>query len=139
MRQLGVFHHIALIAVHHTTKAKQDTIFDSMIGTTGISGPVDVGLQMFEENKTKYIRGSGKDYTEDIEHRLVFDAGWKIVMNVSPEQQRVLSLLKNGELHYKDIAKLLDKTENAMLKLLNRMIAEDLIVKVGNGIYSLPT
>ena len=110
-----------------------------MIGTTGISGPVDVGLQMYEENKTKYIRGSGKDYTEDIEHQLVFDSGWKITMNVGPEKQKVLHLLeKVSSMHYKKIAEALDKTENATKVLLKRMVDEELIIRLSDGFYSSP-
>ncbi len=149
LQSLALRHHVTLMLVHHRRKESTSDRFDSMSGSTGLTGAADTLLDLDRErNQVEATLGlSGRDIDEQ-ELALTFAKEtciWHCTGNVAERQhsqskQAILDLLaKNGGMSPAEVAKELEKPRAAIKLSLFRMEQEGLIVKQGRGCYALPS
>ena len=136
---------IAILVIHHLRKMQGDDPFDTISGTTGLTGAVDAAfvLQRGQQGVTLYGRGRE---IEEMEKALEFDGGsWTVLGDASDvrrseERGAILAVLSNASapIGPKDIADALGKPENNIKQLLFKMLKDGEVKKRGRGQYCIP-
>lgn len=137
-------HDVALIINHHTRKATSEDLFDTILGTTGISAAADNLMILKKERNQAFLSITGRDI-EEKELALKFDPetfNW-ILLGTAEEYKMsnacadVLKVLKdtNKPMQLKEIAKALGKKADATSHLTRKLADDDIIINLGNGIY----
>jgi RecA-family ATPase len=72
---------IGIIVVHHVRKMDADDPFDTVSGSTGLTGAADTTLILTTTNDGKVLYGRGRDLAE-IEIAMVFDVAQLLVVGV---------------------------------------------------------
>jgi len=137
---------VAVVAVHHTRKSDAEDVFDTVSGSTGLTGAVD-GVWVLRRvpghgAATLHVRDRDD---EDRELGLEFslDAepyGWRICgsaedVRMSAERARVLNILRNTTqaLRPAELSVTLGRNADAVRAILFRMAEAGLVMKVGTG------
>ena len=136
---------VAILVIHHLRKMQGDDPFDTISGTTGLTGAVDAAfvLQRGQQGVTLYGRGRE---IEEMEKALEFDAGsWKVLGDASDvrrseERGAILAVLSDASapIGPKDIADALGKPENNVKQLLFKMLKDGEIKRRRRGQYCTP-
>lgn len=136
---------VAILVIHHLRKMQGDDPFDTISGTTGLTGAVDAAfvLQRGQQGVTLYGRGRE---IEEMEKALEFDGGsWTVLGDAtdvrrSEERGAILAVLSDASapIGPKDIAEALGKPENNVKQLLFKMLKDGEIKKRGRGQYCIP-
>jgi hypothetical protein len=140
-------HKIAILLVHHLRKAEAKDVMDMVSGSTGLTGAADtIGvLQRSRSSNDATLFLSGRE-VEDQGLAMEFDSGqgWIIVGNadeyqLTVERQQIVDLLKQegGTMKLGEIAGVLGKKKPNVTNLLNSLIEQGLMEKVGHGKYQL--
>jgi hypothetical protein len=140
--------HVSVLLVHHTKKTESDDWVSMVSGTYGISGSVDT-LLLLKRKKGEYqatLCVTGRD-VEERQYRLNTNMT-KQRMNVIGEEteegeelteaQRdiMVCLRAHGEpVGPKELAKMIDKTQGAVKRLLANMVEDKKVIRVGYGKY----
>lgn len=136
---------LAVVIVHHTNKREEPADpFDSVSGTTGLTGAADTVLVLARSSNGTTLYGRGRDI-EEIEAALKFDRStglWTVLGDVadvrrSSERNRILEVLQNatGPLGPKDIAVISGLKPENVRQLLRKMVASGEIEKDTRGAY----
>lgn len=138
---------VAILLVYHMRKEGSGNWLDTVMGTTGLAGAVDNLLFMRRENAQSdaVLYLTGKDIEMESEYAMNFDkttACWQLLGDaqeyaLTKERQKVIDCIKNGIIHYTDIAKALGKKSGAIRKMLSKMKDEGQIVSLSKGEYDL--
>lgn len=139
---------VALVVVHHTTKMNYADPFDSISGTSGISGAADTlfVLARVPEMNGLAFQSRGRD-TEELSIAVKFDptrGAWFSLgevddVKLSEERRGILEALKDGDtLSPKEIAEATGLTDGATRKLLHKMKAAGTVESPSYGKYKLP-
>jgi len=137
---------VAIVAVHHTRKSDAEDVFDTVSGSTGLTGAVDGVwvLRRVAAGRAAVLHVRDRD-DEDRELGLEFSLdtqpyGWRICgsgedVRMSGERARVLKILRNTTeaLHPAVLTGTLGCNASTMRSLLFRMVEAGLITKVGAG------
>jgi len=136
---------VAILVIHHLRKMQGDDPFDTISGTTGLTGAVDAAfvLQRGQQGVTLYGRGRE---IEEMEKALEFDGGsWTLLGDASDvrrseEHGAILAVLSDASapIGPKEIADALGKPENNVKQLLFKMLKDGEIKKRGRGQYCIP-
>ncbi len=136
---------VAIMVIHHLRKMQGDDPFDTISGTTGLTGAVDAAfvLQRGQQGLTLYGRGRE---IEEMEKALEFDDGsWTLLGDASDvrrseERVAILAVLSDASapIGPKDIADSLGKPENNVKQLLFKMLKDGEIKKRRRGQYYIP-
>lgn len=136
---------VSILVIHHLRKMQGDDPFDTISGTTGLTGAVDAAfvLQRGQQGVTLYGRGRE---IEEMEKALEFDGGnWKVLGDAtdvrrSEERGAILAVLSDASapIGPKEIADALGKSENNVKQLLFKMLKDGEIKKRGRGQYCIP-
>lgn len=146
LNQFGERHHAAVLALHHTRKAKADDVFDEISGSTGLSAGV-AGMWVLgrmPNGPESILAIRGRDIVIDDDMALEWDdyycrftiTGNAEERSMSQERRAVLDLMSDtGEYTPKDIATALGKPVNAVTKLLLHLFSDRMVDKTGHGKY----
>lgn len=147
LNQWAERHGVAVLAIHHTRKAKGDDVFDEVSGTLGINGAVSSMLILAPNpDGTTSLHRRGRDMTNEDPLTLKWDAyltQWVIDadvaagMSVSDSRRAILNALGDGPLTPRQIADSTNIVLSAVDKQLMRMLQSGLIIKPSYGKYSL--
>lgn len=145
---------IAIVLVHHTTRAKREDIIDNLNGTTGLGGAADTIMML---HKTRHegkalLEITGRDVEEE-KLPLVLDcdtmrwdmdvtchdqAGHILPIWDSPQKQKALELIANGgEMNAAQVAFSLKISKEASRKLLSRMADDGQLERPRRGYYGV--
>lgn len=146
LNQWGERHHAAVLALHHTRKAKADDVFDEISGSTGLSAGV-AGMWVLGRmpNSLESILAiRGRDIVIDDDMALAWEdyscrftwTGSAEERSMTQERRAVLDVMSDtGEYAPKEIAIALGKPVNAVTKLLLHLFNERMVEKTGYGKY----
>lgn len=143
-------HGVAILGVHHRTKADTEDYLDSVSGSTGLIGAVD-GFIVLERTRGAVeasLHVTGRDIEFEQEIALLWDAvtaQWTSAGDAqefrhSREREEILELFRDaGEpLGPRDIADATGKQRNAVYQALKRLADAGALVRADMGRYKLP-
>jgi hypothetical protein len=149
LNQCAERNNIGMLVLHHTRKAKADDVFDELSGTMGLTGGV-AGMWVLslvageKDSSTLSIRG--RDIINDDPIALVWDAylaqhtiaGTAAQYAVSRERRVVLEVMEDDQEHTADdLAKAVNKSVNAVTKILIYLAGINAVEKTGHGKYAI--
>lgn len=141
--------HVAIIVIHHTSKASSDDPFATVSGTLGLTGAADAIVIMKRERgrMDAVLHITGRD-VEEQEIAINFDSRictWTAMgdadgYRLTEERAAILEVLRRGntDLSAKEIAAMLEKSYNATRQLLFKMVRAGEVIN-HRGKYQLPT
>ncbi len=150
LQQLAGQYEIAIVMIHHTTKAKAENVMDEISGTRGISGCADSWFVLQREsmeNLDAVLYFEGRDLekgsislTFDKDCRLWLYGGNADDVKLSRERREIRNILREaGEaLTPTKIAERSGKGITAVHNLLTKMVEAGEVIKQGHGKYALP-
>lgn len=147
LQSLGHKHHLAVVVVHHTRKAKASDIFDTVHGSTGLTGAAD-SIAVLTRNRGAregLLSITGRDIDEE-QIKLSFDetsCEWTVSETdgaslLSVERIAILDLLSKAErpLSPKQIADACGLPHGSVKHLVRDLAIDKSIVSHGDGRYS---
>jgi replicative DNA helicase len=155
IKEVADFYNIGIIIVHHQRKMASEDIFDTVSGTFGITGGADTILILKREGRSRadsilHVTGRDVEDTEIAlrsEKRCYGDAsaimfeymGHAEEYRLSKERQEIIDILKKSvtPMTPKEIAELLDKKDNNVRRLLNKMCNNNEIKNTEYGKYHI--
>jgi hypothetical protein len=147
LKALADKHGIAILVLHHTRKLDAEDPFDTVSGTTGLTGVVDAAIVMMRDAQGTTLYGRGRDI-EEFEKAIRFDAitgSWLLLGDAaeayrSEERNRILAALKaEGEpMSPKSIEGATGIKNNNVRVLLLKMAKAGEVEKTQRGLYRLP-
>jgi len=144
LQSFAIENNIALIVITHTRKAPSDDVFDSVLGTTGITGSADTIWVIDKKQNTSILEIIGKDVEPasivmKFENFLWTFKESYIDLRLTPEREEILNLLEEAgkPLRTSEIAEKLNKKTNNVSTLLKKMLAEEIITNPEYGIYEI--
>jgi hypothetical protein len=137
---------LGIVVVHHTRKAEAVDPFDTLSGSTGLTGGSDTNIVLYWDNERQCIvlTGQGRD-VEDFELAVRFDKAdhrWTVTgtpdeVGLSETRRKILKVLEDGKPKQpKEIAALTGLTGEVVRKRLGEMVKDQQVVKDGDGRYS---
>lgn len=146
LNKLAEKHHVAIVVIHHTRKAKGEDVFDEVSGTLGINGAVATLWIMSRHPEGHVILSmTGRDLVKDEPLALTWDAylcsfvieGNAAEIALSAERRAILELMADDRpWSPKEIAMGLSKSVGSVQQLLRDMIQEGTVDKAGYGKYA---
>ncbi|HHV63231.1 MAG TPA: AAA family ATPase [Firmicutes bacterium] len=148
LKNLADSHKVSMLILHHTSKRDAEDFTDSPSGSTGLSGAADAVwvLKRSRGQADAELLITGRDI-EEKEIALTFDlqtGGWTILgdaeeYRMSKERREILKTLREaGEvLTPKAIADQLGRKETNIRFLLNKLVQEGQVIRVGYGKYTV--
>ncbi|MBS1912853.1 MAG: AAA family ATPase [Bacteroidetes bacterium] len=148
LQKIALASGVAIIVVHHTTKMNYTDPFDSISGTSGISGTADTlfVLARSPEANCMALHTKGRD-TEDQSIAMKFEPTTGIwsglgdiaAMQMSGQRKEVLEFLEqHGPAEVKDIEGGTSLKGAALRQLLKRMVEKGQVERPERGRYQLP-
>ncbi len=134
--------------IHHTRKEESEDVFDTVLGSTGITAAADT-IIVLEKNKNGVnLHVRGRDVEED-ELELEVDSttlSWMLVgdageYSLTPERNGIVTLIrdKGCPMKLKDIAVGLGKETSNVGHMLKGLIEDDFLYKTRYGEYAIKT
>lgn len=135
---------IAIVLVHHVRKAEADDPFDTVSGSTGLTGAADATLVLTSTSEGKVLYGRGRDLME-FESALDFDLAscrWSDLGRPSDvfgseTRKAIRAVLKDGLQTPKEISEATGQDHDLCAKTLQRMAEGGEVQKGGRGRYRL--
>lgn len=135
---------IGIVVVHHVRKADADDPFDTVSGSTGLTGAADATLVLTKTSEGTVLYGRGRDLAE-FECAMSFDPGscrWSDLGRPcdvfgSETRQAIRAALKAGKITPKEIAEHGGLDYDLCAKTLQRMADGGEVEKGGYGRYRL--
>jgi hypothetical protein len=148
LQAFGHRHHLAVVVVHHTRKAKGSDIIDTVHGSTGLTGAAD-SIAVLTRNRGAgegLLSITGRDIDEE-QIKLGFDersCEWTLSESdgapvLSTERRAILDLLSKTErpLSPKEIADACGLSHGSVKHLVRYLAIDKFIVSHEDGTYSL--
>lgn len=149
LQSIALKYQIAILLIHHTRKLVADSVYDEVVGTTGMTASPDT-LIILKKYGYKYVLHiTGRD-VEEADYDIVFDAetySWnitddKVSLVSTVERQAILNIFElNYELEMQviKIAEKTGKSRDATSQILRSMSMAGEIMKGSKyGLYRLP-
>ena len=133
---------LAVLVLHHTTKATPDDPVAAISGTYGLTAAADNYMILLKQGQQFRLHVGGRLWAlDDADFELTREAGgWTLGgtwafsgESTTPKQQQVLALLKDGAKTAKALAKATGQDDSAMRHMCSAMSAKGLIQRVANG------
>ena len=138
---------IAILVLHHTRKQEADDPFDTVSGSTGLTGVADTVLVLTKDAKGPTLYGRGRDI-EEFETAMRFDkhtGTWTALGNpeevrMGDERASILKLLLEAiePMGPNEIAAALKAEPGSIRQLLFQMLKQGQVEKVARGKYMHP-
>lgn len=146
LQTFATTHRIAVLLVHHLRKQGADDWLEQLSGSQAVTGAADTLLGLFRERgqMDATLRLVSREVDEK-DLALRFDGGrWSSMGDAAAyrttvERSEILEVIEaeGGEAESHLIASVLSKSRQNVYGLLQGLLAEGLIVKVGRGKYAL--
>jgi RecA-family ATPase len=148
-QQLATKKRISIIMIHHTRKAKAESVFDEISGTTGITGASDVNMVLQKNVLESTLHIQGRDIEDKI-YRLNFSkdnfiytfSGEGDTTKISPERKMILDIFeenKDREMKAEEVVSISGKKDESIRQLLRSMKMNGQLVDGSKyGYYKLP-
>ncbi len=138
---------VAFVVIHHTRKLEADDPFDTISGSTGLTGICDTLMVLARHGEGAKLSGQGRDI-EGFEKALTRNAltgSWRITGDAKQlaktgERQALLDVLADADgeaLRTSTIAKGAGVSETSASHRLKSLLKEGLIAKAGYGKWKL--
>ena len=128
---------VSSLLLHHTRKMEADNFMDETSGSRGMTGGAHNILNLTKKGDISTLKGTGNKLKNDFELNLTFMNGYQYTEVKQTVKQQIIALLSSNPMHYKDIAKQLGKSDKMISVIINRLLKEGVIKRVGNGVYQL--
>ena len=149
LQAFALEHGVAVLLLHHDRKMQSEDIYDSISGSTGLTGVADgnLFLRRVRGESEAELTITGRDIEEERTVRLKWDkklATWGMigeaeVTGLTGERREMYELLKSqGAMTPTEVAKLTGKSANTVRQLLYQMSRIGQLSAVG-GAYSVPS
>ena len=148
LHQLANKHAISVLVVHHVRKADAEDPFDTVSGSTGLTGAADSTLILTRRDSDGgvILYGRGRDL-EEFERGLEFDKDscrWNDVGNpveafASDTRQAIFAAIRAGKHTPGSIAEAADITDDNARQTLRRMMMAGDLTKEARGLYHIKT
>jgi hypothetical protein len=144
LHALAMKHKTSLVLVTHKRKTAADDEFNSIIGSVGIQGVADTILLLDKGRGSAdaTLAVTGRDieerklalqfHKENCRWQLLGDAALHDLTN---ERKSILMAL-GQKTHYKELAVILGKSDEAVKALLQKMLKDGQIERLGDGYYT---
>jgi RecA-family ATPase len=144
IKKIADCHRIAILLIHHTRKAESEDIYDTVLGTTGITGAADTVIVLEKETHgiTWHVRGRD---VEEAKLTIEFDSinmGFILVgdareYSLTNERKEIVTLLRgNGvAMKLKDIANAISKKSSNVRHLLKKLVEDGFVRQPKQGEY----
>lgn len=140
------FPKLAIVILHHTTKAKADDPMDCISGTYGITAAVDSYGVLLKSGDKYRLHWGGRNWDSDVSDFEVArkDGKWELIgewdnnlSGLTAVQQNVIEVLKSeGTVSCTGLSRRLEITKQSALEHLKKLTNLGVIVRRGND-YSL--
>ncbi len=147
MHQLANEHGISVLVVHHVRKADAEDPFDTVSGSTGLTGAADSTLILTrrESDSGVILYGRGRDL-EEFERGLEFDPDtcrWRdlgdpVEAFAGDTRTAIFEAIRAGKAAAKDIISETGINADNVYQTLRRMVRAGDLKKDGRGTYSRP-
>jgi hypothetical protein len=148
LNQLAEEFHCTIVLVHHTRKMKADDVFDEISGTTGLQSGVSTMwvLSRMPDGQHTLLSLRGRDLEDDEPLALKWDdyacihviEGLATQVSQSMERKAILDALEDDQPRtLRELATIVGKTANTVGRLLNSMIRDAQVDRVGIGTYAI--
>ena len=133
---------LAIVVLHHTTKAMPDDPVSAISGTYGLSAATENYLIILKQGEQFRLHAGGRLWEGDAsDFELTRGGGtWELsgewdadANQLPPVQRKVLALLRAGAKSNKMLAEETGQTASALSHMLASMAAKSLIVRLANG------
>jgi len=146
MHQLANEHGISVLVVHHVRKADAEDPFDTVSGSTGLTGAADSTLILTrrESDSSVILYGRGRDL-EEFERGLEFvkdtcrwrDLGNPVEAFASETRQAIFAAIRAGKHTPGGIAEAAGITDDNARQTLRRMMMAGDLTKEARGLYHI--
>lgn len=148
LHRLSSERRIGVLVVHHVRKAEAEDVYDTVSGSTGLTGAADAtlifGVRTGETGTEIILHGKGRDI-KGFQHAVEFDEDrcrWKHLGDpdtvfVSDNRRLIISALEDGRHSPSEIVAHTGLSQANTDKTLRRMTDKGQIRKTGRGHYDL--
>ncbi|MBS4035867.1 MAG: AAA family ATPase [Ignavibacterium sp.] len=150
LQNIALQNQLCILLIHHTRKSEADSVFDEIVGTSGITAAPDTLLILKKHSNGYILHVTGRDVkeenyllTQDEEtHRwIVMDKN--IISASTVERQEIIELFGGQydlEIRVGQMAERLQKSRESISQLLRKMLLAGEIIKGSKtGLYKLPS
>lgn len=134
---------LAVVILHHTTKAMPDDPVSAISGTYGLTAAADSYAIMLKQGQQYRLHAGGRLWdrdTSDFELRRS-GGGWGMVgewdtsapQGLAPKQQHVMDALRSGGKSSKVLAEITGQSASALSHMMGKLEDRGLVIRVANG------
>lgn len=148
LHRLANEQNVAIVVIHHVRKSDADDPFDTVSGSTGLTGAADTTVILTRRNEGDgtILYGRGRDLPE-FEHAIAFDVErcrWKHVGDpdtvfLSDTRKLILKAVKAGNQTIGAISEHAGLKEDNTKQTLSRMVNKGELNRESRGCYVLPS
>jgi len=135
---------LAIVVLHHTTKAVPDDPVAAISGTYGLTAAADSYAVMLKQGGQFRLHAGGRLWDRDAsDFELRREEGaWHLVGEwagpvatdaIAPKQQQVLDALRSGAKSNKVLSELTGQEPSALSHLMRKLSERGLVVRIANG------
>ena len=134
---------LAIVILHHTTKAMPDDPVSAISGTYGLVAAVDSYCVMLKQGQQYRLHAGGRLWDRDASD---FElrrngGGWEMAgewdttapQGLAPKQQQVMDALKSGGKSNKTLAEMTGQSASALSHIMAKLEDRGLVIRVANG------
>ena len=149
LQTLALENQMCILVIHHTRKTEAESVFDEIVGTSGITAAPDTLLILKKHPSGHMLHITGRDVKEEnylltqdeSSHRwIVMDKN--VIAASTIERQDILNIFEGDtelEIRVSEIAAKLNKSREAISQLIRKMLTANEIIKGSKtGYYKLP-
>ena len=133
---------LAIVVLHHTTKAVPDDPVASISGTYGLTAAADSYCIMLKQGQQYRLHAGGRLWDRDTsDFELRRSGGWELVgewdtsapQGLAPKQQQAMDALRSGVKSNKTLAEMTGQSATALCHLMAKLEDRGLAVRIANG------
>lgn len=134
---------LAIVVLHHTTKAVPDDPVAAISGTNGLAAAADAYVIMLKQADRFRMHAGGRLWDRDesdfelkrTSGRWTLSGEWQQPFNtaLAPKQQQVMDALRTGAKSNKVLAELTGQSQSALSHLLGKLEDRGMVSRVANG------
>ena len=150
LQSVAMENQLCILLIHHTRKTGADSVFDEIVGTSGMTAAPDTLLILKNHPEGHILHITGRDVKEenyllsqdeDTHKWMVVDKNITVASTV--ERQEILNLFNGDnstEFKVNEISAKLNKSRVSVSQLVRKMLLADEIIKgTKTGFYKLPS
>jgi len=131
-----------ILCVHHTRKAHSADPFETISGTTGLTGAADTNMVLSRMGIAETVlHVNGRDVEEQHLAMKFDDGAWEVLgpaakFCISKSQQKIMTALKESQKGPTDIANATGLPLDSVKKDLKKLVGEGLLDHLDHGLYA---